>query len=892
MGLGGFTAGAAFAQPVENVVVTGVKTGQDDARSVSPTTNLDGASLTLSGNTTLEQVFQSLPSVNQGVGSTNSGGFGVYFVDLRSLNFNRTLTMVDGHRFVVSGIKTDEAVDLNNVPIALIDHIEILRSGSEPIFGADSVAGVVNVIMKHDFEGLSVTAYGGTTIHGDDSTGELTATWGKNFERGNVTINAGYFQRQPIAQRNRDRARNPITSAGYDSSGHIETTIGSPATPSGHVTSFDDTVDDLVLGSGRSRPFDPATDSYNFANVQDLQGRLKRETANLVAHYDITPSLKATLQVLASDRQSDFTLAPQSLGLNGTAKNPEGFIIPMDNVNNFIGQDVEMLRVLSEAGPIREHADGLTYRAMAGLEGTVDKFIWKLSYDHGNSRTVYNIRNSINLSKAIESVQPGCVTDPQCVPANYFGANSLSSKALNAIRYTDSTRSDYVEDVGEFSLNWPLADLGAGALNATLGGEWRVEHGYTNIDPVTLAGDQATPDSSSSRGGYSSREVYFDLGGPLLRDLPWVRSLDADIAWRYSNFTQFGGFTTWKASLSYAPDEQIRFRATTGIARRVPAITEAYGGITANFTSVQDPCDSQSGGLGNPVVAANCLAAGLPANFVQNSALTNIASGGGCVTRSQCDLIPETSRSLNLGLVLTPDFVPGLTATVDYYRYKIDNAIDSLADTDANFIPNTCYESVGLSSSLCRLIERTASGPNTGQINRILGLDENIGTIVTDGIDSQINYVQPLWFGPVLSVDLKSNLLFGYRVAQEGQTSQYAGGFASLVSVGGYPHLKSLLMTTLQQDNWTLGWRVHYIGGAQVLGQDPIQTPFAHAPAIWYHDFVASYVMDKTTVFTLGVDNVFNQKPPVLLDGITNSDFNTYDPDGTFIYFRVAHAIW
>src|SRR5882672_720509 len=96
MALGGFTAGAALAQPIESVVVTGVKTGQDDARSVSPTTNLEGISLTQSGNTTLEQVFQSLPFVNQGVGSTNSGGFGVYFVDLRSLNFNRTLTMVDG----------------------------------------------------------------------------------------------------------------------------------------------------------------------------------------------------------------------------------------------------------------------------------------------------------------------------------------------------------------------------------------------------------------------------------------------------------------------------------------------------------------------------------------------------------------------------------------------------------------------------------------------------------------------------------------------------------------------------------------------------------------------------------------------------------------------------
>src|SRR5262249_18761611 len=157
-----------------------------------------------------------------------------------------------GTRFVLSGIKTDEAVDLNNVPIALIDHIEVLRSGSEPIYGADAVAGVVNVVLKKDFEGFDVTAYSGVTNYGGDLTGEVTATWGRTFARGNVTFNVGYFARGAIAQDDRSWSRNPITSATFGPGGHIDAIVGIPASAGGHAISADGTIDDQILGSGQA----------------------------------------------------------------------------------------------------------------------------------------------------------------------------------------------------------------------------------------------------------------------------------------------------------------------------------------------------------------------------------------------------------------------------------------------------------------------------------------------------------------------------------------------------------------------------------------------------------------------------------------------------------------
>ena len=868
---------------VEGIEIIGHKPPPNDLQAPVPINVVTAESIALTGSTTLEQLLQSIPSFGfQGVGATASGGYGVYFVDLRSLNFNRTLTLVDGQLFVLSGIKTDEAVDLNNVPIGLIDHIEVMRSGSEPEFGPDAVAGVVNLVLKKNFQGLSLTAYGGETISGDDTTAEATLTWGHNFPRGNVTVNFGYFYRGPILQSDRDWARDPITQATINPNGTVSQIVGSPATPGGHAISADGAINAAVLGPGEATPFNAAADSYNFSSAQDLQGGLKRATANVLGHYDVTDALTASVEVMYSNRVSDFEGPPQSLGLVGTINNPDGFVIPADDPYNFLGQAVELQKALTQVGPQETVAVGNIYRVVAALDGTIfGKVKWKLSYDHGESATDYTVSNSINLTKALETVTPCGAPLPTCMSADWFGPNSLSQQAIDFITYTDLSHSKYTENVVELSATAPMVKLPGGVASASAGGELRWETGWTHLDPVTLAGDQAGPDSENTNGAYSSREVYVDSHWPLLGGLDWVKSLELDAAARYSDFYLYGAFPTWKVSLSYAPDDDFRLRSSVGLARRPPAIAEAFGGIAANFAAVQDPCDSVNGLTSNPVVAANCRAVGLPANFTQNGALINIASGG------NPHLTPEASTSFTIGGVLTPRFAPGLSASIDYYHYKIRDAIDSLADTDANFIPDACYTSVNLSSPLCALIQRTQSGPDAGQINEILGLDMNIGAISTEGIDLDITWRHAWGGGLRLLVDWQSNLMLDYILDEEGVSSQYAGAFASLISVGSYARFKSLLMVTGQDGRVTVAARVNYIGGADVLGENPAVDPYAFAPPILYLDMLCSYHVGKLT-YSVGVNNVTNQKPPILLDGVSNTNLNTYDVDGTFIYFRAV----
>jgi iron complex outermembrane recepter protein len=876
-------AAAEDAPPANSAtapIIVTVERPVANANASAQQATIDAAQLNTFGTTALDQVLQSIPSLGfQGVGAYNAAGFGVYFVDLRSLNFNRTLTLVDGKRFVVSGIRTDEAVDLNNVPLAMIDHIDVLPTGSQPVYGADAVAGVVNVVLRKNFDGVLVNAYGGGAVHGGDGTGEINATWGHNFDRGNVTVNLGYFTRGAIAQRTRSSAANPITSATIEPDGSVSKIIGIPATPGGHAVSADGSIDANFTASDRYAPFNAATDSYNFGDVQDLQGSLKRETANIMGHYEITPDITASGQFLFSQKQSDFAQAPQVLGLAGTFKHPEGFVVPVGSGGNPFDQPVGMQRVLDEVGNIDNAAEGSTWRLIAELAGTSGKIDWSLSYNRGVSTTTYKLGNSVNLTRAIELAS--CVPGSGCESANFFGPGSLTAADADALRFTDTSKSQYTEDVAQAMARTDLAQLPGGALTATIGGELRHESGYTHLDPVVLAGDQASPDSSNTQGAYSSQEVYLDVNWPLLANRKGVSELTVDTAVRYSHFDPFGSFPTWRVSGIYAPNKDIRLRMAAGLARRPPAITEAFAGLTSVATAVQDPCDSVSGQLGNPVVRANCSAQGLPANFVQTSPLINIASGG------NPELKPESSHNFSAGAVLTPQAAKGLSVSVDYYRYNITNAINSLADADANFIPDTCYTSVDLSSPLCALITRTATGPNTGQINRIYAPDANLDAIFTDGIDVAIGYKHAFTQGTSLTVNWQSNYLFNYIVDSEGIRQQYAGHFSSLVNVGSYTRFRSLLATTVQTGPWTFGWRARFIGAANVLDVDPTVTPYTSAPAMLYNDLVASYRLGHY-VFTLGVDNVTDTKPPVLLDGISNTNFNTYDIDGAFVYFRVS----
>jgi iron complex outermembrane receptor protein len=867
--------GKVAAQQAEQITVTA------PGQSAPPEslTTLGAQDIARSGTDSLGALLDQVPAFgSQGVNAAQTdSGFGEYFIDLRNLNFDRTLVLVDGDRFVLSGIQTDEAVDLNDIPAAFVDRVEVLKDGTQPQYGPDAVAGAVNLVLKDRMEGLHLETYGAATGVPDGGTADLSLLGGHALPNGHVAFGLDFYHRDAVLQSNRDWSSLPIASATTG-----QTLYGSPATPGGHAIGAG--IDALALGHHSFTPYDAATDFYNPAQDHDLQGALQRETAYVDADTDLTDSLSANVELLYTDRRSSTLQPPQTLGLTGTAKNPDGFTIPGDNPYNPFGAPVTLERVVTEAGAQTTTTSGPVWRALAGLDGQLGSWTWSVAFDHGQSLSDYVTTNEINLTRALQTAGNGtCPPAAGCVSAGWFGPGSLSQRALAYIVYTGRSQSAYSETVGRARLSGTLFALPGGSARLDLGLEARNESGSTTVDQVIAQGDQAGNDAAPTHGGYQSYDSHATLSLPLLKDMFLAHRLALSVALRGTATSRYGAFATYRGVLDYSPIEGVNLRATSGIARRPPAISEAFGGITGSQQPVTDPCDSVGGLRANRVVDANCRRQGLGPSFTQAASLIDVLSGG------NASLHPEQSENEMLGFSLQPPGARWLTASVDYYHYRIKDAIDSLADTDPDLIPDICYESAHLASPLCSLITRIAGGGNAGQISSILARDENVGTIKEDGLEFELKGNAPLDGKTTLQLDFQANWLLDYRLHTLGQAgfTQYAGTFPGLSEVGSYARLRGRVTAELVRGRWSCGWTGRYISGAKLLG-DTAGDLFSTAPAIFYQDLDVSRRLGRVTAMA-GIDNVADTRPPILVDGETNTDTSTYDVLGRLFWLRMSY---
>jgi outer membrane receptor protein involved in Fe transport len=861
----------AAAQQAEQITVS----APSARASPTATTVLSAADIARSGASTIGALLDQLPEFgSQGVnGAQNDGGFGEYFIDLRNLNFDRTLVLVDSKRFVLSGIQTDEAVDLNNFPAAFIDHVEVLRDGTQPQYAADAVAGVVNIVLKDQVEGMHLDAYGAAAGDGGDGTGEISLIGGQAFGTSHIAFGLDALHRDPVLQSDRPWSAKPIASV--EPSGAL--LFGSPATPGGHAVGPG--IDSTVLGNGRTRPDNPRTDLYNFAPGRYLQGGLQRETAYVDADTPLTDGITADAELLFTDRRATTLQPPQTLGLTGTKKFPAGFVIPATDPFNPFGEAVTLERVVTQAGNRQTTTSGPVWRALGGLQGERGRWDWSLSFDHGESSSRTVTGNDINLARALQTAGAGaCPASAGCTEADWFG-QPLPPAALSYIMYSARSQSAYTETVGQAKASGVLFAAPAGPVRLTLGAELRSEAGATSVDPVTARGEQAGNDAAPTKGSYGTEEAFVTLTIPLLRDTPAAKHLDATLAARATSTSRYGAFGTLRAVIDYTPVPGLHLRAVSGTARRPPAISEAFGGITAAQQAVTDPCDANAGLRRNPIIDANCRAQGLGPNFTQASPMIEVESGGNPSLR------PEQSENEELGLTFDPPAWKFLSASLDYYHYRIRNAIDSLEDTDPNLVPELCYESPHLSSPQCALITRIAG---TGQISSIYGPDQNVGTIKTDGLEFGLTVKTQAPPLGLLTLDWQTNWLLDYRLHTLGMPgfTQYAGTLPGLSGVGSFARVRSRATASLECGPWSFGWTGRYIAGARLLGDTG---PYDKAPGVLYQDIDITRRIGRLTAMA-GIENLADHPPPRLIDGETNSSTATYDVIGRVFWGRLAYV--
>lgn len=485
-----------------------------------------------------------------------------------------------------------------------------------------------------------------------------------------------------------------------------------------------------------------------------------------------------------------------------------------------------------------------------------------------------------------------------CQPLNPFGQGSISQAARNyVLQDTISTgRITQFDAMGYISgdLSQVFTMPGGGAVGFSLGGEYRRETAMYRQDPLVSSGYtfyNAIPDFTPP--SFEVKEAFGEVNVPLLRDLPFAKELTLSGAGRVSDYKGAAG-TVWTYSVNavYAPINDLRFRANYSRAVRAPNLTELYSPLGQNFApSFGDPCSARNIASGTQFRAANCAAAGIPANYDYNYAQSlEIMSGG------NTQLNVEKSDSYTYGAQLIPSFAPGLSLSVDYYNIKVNNVITA---PSAQAIANSCYDSPTTANQFCALFQRVApgqTGPNGEDPYRIIEgslqqVQLNYARLQVRGIDVDLSYQHR--FG---GMNLTSHLVYTHQLQNDSFLDPTQPGFADrTLGEVGYPR---------DQVNWNLGanfetffanLQMRYltkmsVGAIENLvsfqGRPPQnldQYDIPYYPDVFYMDLKFGVNVTRQTNFYFGIDNVTDRIPPLGATG-TAAGSGIYEPVGRRFY--------
>lgn len=916
------------------IIVTGTHIRDVDLETEHPLQVITKGDIQRTGLTGVADIVQSLivadgQTLNRNI---NNGGTGELTVNLRNLGSNRTLVLVNGHRWASD---VDGAVDLSTIPLALVERIEALKDGASAIYGSDAIGGVINIITRQNYVGTEAGVYGGETDHGDGRRVESDFSLGRSGEKWNVSLGVQYSKDDPVFADTRKISSVPTAGLPLDATGSPTSQYGVFFAP------FGDGLAPLVLTQGRpgTSPGDfhvlnPATDlNYNYVPFNYLQTPQQRRSAFGQFRWEFSPTLAFNADALFNQRRSAQQLAPPTVefsDLKFPAGSPQAFEVSPQNIYNPFGTPVFLVATRwPDSEPRRFQQSVDTTHLHIGFDGSFA--LWGHDWDWNADATqtqalqsefagpyADNARLRLAVGPSFYDAQgvARCGTPDDviagCVPLDLFTGPGRFTQAvldyLNVnVRNHESARSDSF-DLGVTST---LADLPAGPLGFAAGLERRLERGANEPDLLVATGEANGTGQTfgPTKGAYAVNEAYAELDLPLLKDLPLARQLGVDFATRYSDYSLFGGTDNSKFGLRWKPTDDLLVRSTWSQGFRAPSIFEAFGGtIEGTDEGVNDICATQGGYVPPPAVAANCLAHGVPAN-VPDFFDTITASG------SNPALLPETSRSLTAGLVYSPRWFPELDVSADWYRIEIRNAI---GNPGAQFFVDACYKQND--PAACSHITR---GPD-GDLQHVLAINENIpGGIETEGVDFGLNWKRATragdfnlhwenayvdYWGAIGKPPSGATLPDGSSLSQ----GNVAGSNNALYGV--VWRLRSVATLAWQRGAWSTSITGRYfspikedcsfvIQTADAVGDpsldslcsDPGRTvngvpaPRNRVGAVTYVDLEGGWRAPWNGVFTLGVRNAFDRDPPVAYSGaVTGQFFNSFFPDydipGRFYY--------
>ncbi|MDP3748098.1 MAG: TonB-dependent receptor [Phenylobacterium sp.] len=862
------------ANDVDEVIVTGSRIKREDITGVGPATVVSQEQIARAGITNVEALLQRLPASAGAAGNqTNAywtgNGYGTAQVNLRGLGINRTLTLINGRRVVNGGTGANSAPDLNMIPTAIIGRMDVLKDGASAIYGADAVAGVVNIVTLDKYQGLKLSAKYGVTDESDGGEYNVDVLWGLRGERGGVTAALTYQKTEVVNLASRapcglgevGGALVCVSSA---------STIGGRAVLNGQQINFNQTPG----GNGNFfEPYSAAKHNFNSNPFLNAVSPLERISTAFLADYELTDKVSLFAEFFFTHRESNQIATP------GTLRN---LAISATNPTNPTGQNITVIqRRLAEPGPRQFFQETDTYRFVGGAKGSiVGDWTWEAAVNWGRNTGIDGMTNIANkervnntLNTAICSAAAGAT-----IPcADYLGAGDVTQQVLDYILFTSRDSGGNEQRSVTADVTGTVFQLPAGPLLAAAGLVYRDEEGWRNPDALTVLGIANTNQQDPISGKTKAKEAYLELSAPLLADLPMVRKLELDGAVRYSDYDLFGSNTTYKVGLNWTVIDSLRLRATFGTGFRIPSVPELFGGVAEGNLTTTDPCSRYSTS-GNATLIANCQASGVPAGYVQlgNTVLTTVGGNQ--------NLQPETAETLTLGLVWQPTQVSGLSVTVDYFDIKIKDAIRSIPGSTKLAV---CYAAPGLTHPFCGPANFTRSSL-TGEVNFLSAQPSNAGMEQMKGVDVGVRYDFDIGERRA-SLDWNTTYLDEYVItpflgADPIEFDGHIGG-----GNGGYPHWRSNASFSVMDERWTGTYSVQWIGKATDFNAAPADIGY-RAPNVFYHNAQFAYRLGESADIAVGVDNIFDKKAPFIkswTDG--NTDTMTYDLLGRRGYVRLTY---
>ena len=908
-------------EAAQTVIVTGSRIQKPELESTTPILALGKDELKATGLTNIAEVAAQLPQFSASFGSsrTQSTFSGAEFsglnqFNLRNLGAERTLTLINGRR-APGGRTVSTGVDFNLIPTANIERFEVLTGGASAVYGADAVAGVVNLITRKDFTGIEIGGNYLITEESDNkSPGGYVLMGGKFGDTGRGTLTIEYQSQGEVSCADRYLCQEdllwtkttPFTRgpAAYSATAPIaKFQLGTTTyyTTRGNY--------DYVDGNGALIPFSTPIDGYNRNPDRTLAIPTKRYM--VAAEGEVGLPIEGVTAFAEFNFGESRTNAPfeghpfgstTAGSLFGGGPGIDGLQASVPITNPYIPGALKARALLNGVDPATGELNwaqrfnaiaddrGATntrksYRGVAGIRGDLPSiggfgsdFEWEVSHVYGSTTLDSLTRGLVGTDRLyyglrVEETAPGSgvyqCSDPGaratgCIPINPFQPYTQAMKDYLTVTAGQSGRSD-LEDTTAF-ISGTLFNLPAGGLKAVVGFEHRSFAGFLDYDDqinrATVTGNQI---GDVSRVKTKTSEYFTELEIPVLKDLPGAQSLDLNASYRTSSPNQGDDYDTWGYGLNWQPIQDLRIRASKARAVRTP-IPADLSGVGQTFGVVNDPCTASRRNL-NPTRAANCTADGVPATYAPPLTVEQSVSG---FVGGNPDLAPEVGDTLTFGFVWQPSFLHGFNLSVDRFDIKVKDVINTVG---RQIKADLCYDSAD--RLFCDDLTRGVN-PNTPGNWALLTVNDqlvNVASVKVAGIDVEAGYRMNLGNdGQLGKLGVRVVGTFYDRAdvtpLPGEETIDFLGYAGGSTSDQGWLKRQIVSNVNYQFRGFSADWSARMIGSSYMaVGAED----FGKIGTYIYHDLRFAFSWDKGSDVYLGIKNVADKDPPFFATGTSGT---------------------